>query len=232
MKRILLAVMFASILVGCSDSKPVAYRPVAFGADNQCYYVHSPAEAQALMDRGLCDRSWAPTVMPMAWHSMYYPYYASPAYYNTYVPQATRTVYVQSERTWGSTNKSAIATATKTATYKGSNGKTVPASKIGAAKYGGGARFGPEGTKFGGGARDASTPKPTAGSPSKTSDGTPAVKPTPAPKPPTAKATPAPKSPSRPSSGSKIGSSGGGSRPSGGYGGGSRGGGSYGGGKR
>lgn len=240
MKRlaIILGVCMATTVLGaCGDDKKeaVAYRPIAYGQNNQCYYVSDPAEAQLLMDQGLCQRSWVPTVMPIVWHQMYYPYYSSPAYYGAYVPAAARTVYIERERSWGTQNKTAINREAKKATYQGSNGKTVTANKIGVAKYGAGNRFGPTGTKFGGGSRNATTP----GSPIKP-DATPApvTGKAPAPKAPAPKATPAPPVPKAPrvspppkapspqpksSGGFKSGGSGG-------YGGGSRGG--YGGGGR
>lgn len=241
MKRlaIILGVCMATTVLGaCGDDKKeaVAYRPIAYGQNNQCYYVSDPAEAQLLMDQGLCQRSWVPTVMPIVWHQMYYPYYSSPAYYGAYVPAAARTVYIERERSWGTQNKTAINREAKKATYQGSNGKTVTANKIGVAKYGAGNRFGPTGTKFGGGSRNATTPTP--GSPIKP-DATPApiTGKAPAPKAPAPKATPAPPVPKAPrvspppkapspqpksSGGFKSGGSGG-------YGGGSRG---YGGGGR
>jgi hypothetical protein len=253
MKRIGLAVVLAVALLGSGGcgggGQHVAYRPAAFGVPGQCYYVNSPAEAISLQAAGLCEPGWAPTIMPMAWHSMYYPYYSSPSYYRTYVPAASRTVYAQSEKSWGSSNKSSIATEAKKATYQGSNGKTVTADKIGATKYGAGNRFGDPKTKFGGGSRNATNPAPTVTPPS-VSAKTPQSPSAPS-KPSTkasgggssggTKATPSkPASPSKPSSGSKSGGikSGGssrpsgGSKPSGGFGGGSRGSGGYGGGSR
>lgn len=231
MKKIILSIILAAaILAGCGGGHPIAYRPIAYGENNQCYYVNNPAEVITLQAQGLCQPGWAPTLMPLYWHQRYYPYYSSPAYYNVYVPVASRSVYITSERTWGSSNKTAIATASREATYKGSNGKTVPASKIGAAKYGGGARFGPEGTKFGGGSARTGTPSQT---PSAKTPSSPSVK---APSAPSKPASPSP-SPSksygggsgRPSSGSGGSHSyGGGSRSYGG-GGGSH---SYGGGRR
>lgn len=236
MKRfaVCLAVLVStSVLTACGgDGEKIAYRPVAYGENNQCYYVNDPAEAQLLMDQGLCERSWVPTVMPMTWHHMYYPYYSSPAYYRVYVPVATRTVYVEREKSWGSSNKKAIEGEAKKATYQGSNGKVVSASKIGATKYGAGNRFGPTGAKFGGGDRKATptssrkvTPETkvtTKATTSVTAKATPAPK-AEAPKPkPRAEApkpktpTPKPKSspPPKSSGGSK--SFGGGSRGSGG----------------
>jgi len=137
-------------LAACS-SHPVAYRPAAFGENGHCYYAQSPLEAQALMNQGLCDRSWTPMLMPPIWHERYFSYYDSPAYYTVYVPVQSRSTYQSSESTFGSANKAAINAEAPKATYKGSNGQTVTADKIGAAKYGAGARFGPTGTKFGGG---------------------------------------------------------------------------------
>lgn len=226
MKKILATVILAaSVLVGCGGGQAVAYRPISYGENNQCYYVNSPAEVIALQAQGLCQAGWAPTLMPLYWHQRYWNYYSSPSYYNVYVPASSRTVYVASERSWGSINKSSIATASKTATYQGSNGKTVTADKIGVAKYGGGSRFGPVGTKFGGGSGRVNTQSPS----------TPSVK---APSAPSSPSVKAPSSPSksyggsgRPSSGGTKSYGGGSSRPfSGGtksYSGGSR---SYGGG--
>jgi hypothetical protein len=226
----LAVVMAATVLAGCGkDEKKVAYRPTSFGENGQCYYVDHPDEALALQRNGLCDPSWAPTVMPVYWRQMYHPYYASPAYYRSYVPVATRTVYVDRQKTWGSANRTAIAEKAKGATYLGSNGKTVAAEKIGATKYGAGNRFGDPATKFGGGSRGktpsttpATTPvtakTPTnADTPKADPKATPTPKPK-APSPPKA-SNPKPQSPKPQSP----------SRPSGGYGGGSRGGGSYGG---
>lgn len=202
MKKIFLSIIMAAVmLTGCGGGHHVAYRPIAYGENNQCYYVNNPVETIALQQAGLCQPGWAPTIMPIYWHQRYWNYYASPSYYRTYVPVASRSTYVASEKSWGSTNKTAIATEAKRATYQGSNGKTVTADKIGAAKYGGGARFGPTGTKFGGGsARTGESPA------------APKVSPTPAPKAsPSKPASPAPKaSPSKPASPSK--SYGGGSR--------------------
>lgn len=223
-------------LAGCGGhGHATAYRPIAYGENGLCYYVQSPAEVVALQGAGLCGGAWIPTPMPLYWHQRYYPYYASGAYANVYVPAHVRTVYIQSERNWGASNKSAIATAAKAAKYEGSNGKVVSATKIGATKYGAGNRFGPAGTKFGGGARNA-TPGAGSNGPSKVSPEpkvTPPAKVTPTPKAPAPKKAPSTGRKtygggSRPgSSGGKT--SGGGSRPSGGFGGGSRPSGGYGG---
>jgi hypothetical protein len=205
MKRTL--VLFAFVLVACGGGggEKVAYRPVAFGADSQCYYADDPLEVQMLVNAGLCEPHWSPAAMPLAWHQRYWNYYSSPAYYQLYVPEPIRTVYVDRERSFGSLNRQAIATESKKATYRGSNGKTVSADKIGAAKYGGGNRFGPVGKKFGGGARDA-TPGTAKVSPTRTHTTPPATaRPSP-PKVQKPKSSP-PKSGSKPSSGVKSGGS-------------------------
>ena len=79
-------------LPGCGASQPVTYAPAAYGISGQCYYAQDPAEAVALENAGLCPRSWVPTLMPLAWHEMYYGYYDSPVYYSRYVPASRRTV--------------------------------------------------------------------------------------------------------------------------------------------
>lgn len=222
MKRIKM-LLVAGLLLGAGltacggDDDKVAYRPVSFGADGHCYYVHDQAEVVELQNAGLCERSWAPMLIPQPVHMMYFPYYSSPAYYGAYVPPATRTVFIERQRSFGEQHRTQIATAAKKATYLGSNGKKVAADKIGAAKYGSGARFGPPGTKFGGGVRTADpkapTPSPKANAPK--SDSKP-------------KMSPPPKSPSSPKSGgvksggSGVKTGGGGGVKSGGYGGGKR----------
>jgi hypothetical protein len=221
MKRVLLSLGLTMALVGCGGGgHPVACRPLIFGGGGHCYYAQSPAEVVALQQAGLCDPTWTPLLMSPAWHAAYWPYYSSPAYYSLYVPRAQRSSYAGLERSWGSTNQTAIAESSKSAQYKGSNGKVVPAEKIGATKYGGGNRFGPVGTKFGGGARDA-TPGTPGGSKQPPAKATPDApdSPSKAPTPSKAPSAPskAPSSPSAPKSspgGSK--SFGGGSRTGGG----------------
>jgi hypothetical protein len=213
----MLVIAICLILTGCGGSHPVAYRPAAFGENGHCYYAQDPLEAQTLINQGLCDRSWTPRLMPSLWHERYYTYYSSPAYYAVYVPVQSRSTYQASESTFGSANKAAINSEAPKATYKGSNGQTVTADKIGAARYGAGARFGPTGTKFGGGS--ARTGGSTSGGSTGTKSGT---------------SGGATKSGGSTGSGSKSGGSSGGGTKSGGSGtsgGGSRsGGGSFGGG--
>lgn len=138
---------------GCSsDAGPLTYAPAAYGVPGHCYYVNSVAEAVALQAAGLCPRSWAPTIMPVAWEEEYYSYYDSTAYYDTYVPARSRTVYVQRETTFGHANRTAIAVRSKTATYKSSSGTTVKGSQVtGKTKFGSGKSFGTSGQKYGSG---------------------------------------------------------------------------------
>jgi hypothetical protein len=232
MKRFALGIILAASLVACGGGQHLAYRPIAFGQGGHCYYAQDPGEVLALQRAGLCDPTWTPLLMPPAWHQMYYPYYSSPAYVRSYVPAPSRSVYVDRERSFGSSNRSAIDLEAKKATYLGSNGKTVSAEKIGVAKYGAGNRFGPVGTKFGGGARNATpSPAPSPGAPG-------GVAPPKTPSSP-AHETPTPKAPAPSKSfgggarnggssghvgGSHVGGSGTGGK-TGGFGGGSRGGG-------
>lgn len=215
---VLAGVVLAAGLGACGGGQAVAYRPASFGVPGQCYYLHDPLEAMALQRAGLCEAGWMPTIMPLAWHQMYAPYYASPRYINIYVPSEQRTAFRRTEQTWGAANKGVIAAQAKQAKYLGSNGKTVTADKIGATKYGAGNRFGPSGTKFGGGSGRGGS-KPVAGTPSKApaAPKTPTVTPkSPAPKSPSVNTPKAPSGPSK-SYGGGSGRSGGG----GGYGGGS-----------
>lgn len=144
----------AAAVAGCSSSAPVplTYAPAAYGVPGHCYYADSPAEAIALQAAGLCPSSWVPTLMPLAWHEEYWDYYDSPAYYDTYVPVRSRTVYVTRETTFGHANQTAITTRSKSASYKSSSGKTVKGSTLtGKTKFGSGISFGTTGQKYGGG---------------------------------------------------------------------------------
>lgn len=141
MKKFIVAAVAAALtMVGlgsCGSSQPTAYAPAAYGQNGYCYYINSPAEAVALQASGLCPHSWVPLLAPLMWQQMYYPYYSSPAYYNHYVPVSVRTVYVSHERSFGSTYRSRISTLSKTASYRGSNGKVTTYNKI---STGGGTR--------------------------------------------------------------------------------------------
>lgn len=125
-------------LAGCSDPAPVSYAPAAYGevvnGVGHCYWDDDPYEAQQLFAAGLCPAGWVATPMPLYWHERYYSFYSSPAYYNTYVVASHRTVYVAHETTFRTTYASQINAQAKTATYKGSNGKTVSGAKVDTAK--------------------------------------------------------------------------------------------------
>jgi hypothetical protein len=147
------AIALIAALTGCGPaSQPVTYAPAAYGVPGHCYYVDSPAEALALESAGLCPRSWAPTLMPLAWHEEYWDYYDSPVYYTRYVPVSTRTVYVHQQATFGHTYHSAILTRSRTATYRSSSGTVVKGSQVtGKTRFGSGTSFGTSGAKYGGG---------------------------------------------------------------------------------
>lgn len=128
----------AAALIGCSHPAPVSYAPAAYGevvnGVGHCYWDDDPYEAQQLFASGLCPAGWIATPMPLYWHQQYYSYYSSPAYYNTYVIASHRTVYVTHETTFRTTYATQINTASKAATWKGSNGKTVSGAKVDTAK--------------------------------------------------------------------------------------------------
>jgi hypothetical protein len=134
MRKIVMLPLLALLLViglsGCGGGQPVSYAPAAYGQNGQCYYVDDPYEVTVLQQQGLCQRSWTPFLMPLFWHQMYYPYYSSPGYVNTFVVVSHRTTYVTHERSFGNTYKSQISSASKTAKYKGSNGKIVTGNKV------------------------------------------------------------------------------------------------------
>ncbi len=122
--------LLAATATACTSSPAVSYAPAAYGVPGHCYYIDDPAEATALIAAGLCPASWTPTLMPLAWHEEYYNYYASGAYYNTYVPVRYRTVWVSQSTSFYNTNKTTILVVQKQATYKGSNGKTVTGGSV------------------------------------------------------------------------------------------------------
>jgi hypothetical protein len=131
--------VIAAALAACSNNgTPVSYAPAAYGANGQCFYDQSPAEATALLAAGLCPAGWVPTPMPLAWQEEYYSYYSSPGYYNSYVPVSYRTVYVTHETTFHTTYATQINSASSKAVYKGSNGKTITGPKTGTVQFGGG----------------------------------------------------------------------------------------------
>jgi hypothetical protein len=120
-----LAVFLGVTLTGCSSRPAATYAPAAYGQNGQCYYLDDPYEAQQLLAAGLCPAGWVPAPMPLSWEEMYFSYYDSPAYYSRYVLVSHRTVYISHETAFHTTYASQISAASKSATYKGSNGKTV-----------------------------------------------------------------------------------------------------------
>lgn len=132
-KFLVVALLVAAGLTACGGGGQLAYAPVAYGQNNQCYYLDDPAEAISLQQAGFCGPTgnyWVPTLMPLFWHTMYYPYYSSPAYYGTYVVASHRTVYVSTQKTFETQHSSEIKTASAKAKYKGSDGKTYTGNKV------------------------------------------------------------------------------------------------------
>lgn len=125
-------------LAGCSHPAAVSYAPAAYGMQvgsvYDCYYVSDPLEVQTLVTNGYCPAGSVPTRMPESWLDEYFSYYDSPVYYNTYVPASYRTAYVSTYHTYYVQHTTVINTASKSATWKGSNGKTVSGSQVNTAK--------------------------------------------------------------------------------------------------
>lgn len=177
--------VLACAISACADTpaQPTNLVPQAYGVPGQCYYLDDPAEALALIAAGLCPTGWVPTVMPLLWHEQYYRYYASPAYYNTYVPVSYRASWPAQQNNFYTVNKVTIVNVQKQATYKDSKGKTVPGSKVNdKVTFGNGVKattgFG-NGTN--GGTTGGSVPKPAPSAPKPV-----APKPVPKPVPPKA----------------------------------------------
>lgn len=132
------ALAAVAVLAGCSHATPVSYAPAAYGVQAgsvyECYYVNSPAEVTTLIANGQCPVGSVPTRMPESWLNEYFSYYDSPVYYNTYVPVGYRTTYVSTYHTYYVQHTTVINAASKQATWKGSNGKTVSGSQVNTAK--------------------------------------------------------------------------------------------------
>jgi hypothetical protein len=163
--RLILAVLAAALtggaLSGCSlgdDSDPT-YTPAAYyqtvGGVYECYYTTTTQEAYSLMAAGLCPAGSMPTPMPLSWEEMYWSYWSSPAYYNTYLPVGYRSTYTRVTIVhFSSTYKSQISAASSKAVYKSSAGGTVSGSKVNTTQFGSGSRA----TKsYGGGSRSGSS---------------------------------------------------------------------------
>lgn len=143
----LIAGLFIAVaaLAGCSHPAAVSYAPAAVsyapaaygmqvGGVYECYYVNSPLEVQTLVANGYCPAGSVPTHMPESWLDEYFMFYDSPAYYNVYVPVAYRTTYISTYHTYYVSHTTVINTASRSATWKGSNGKTVSGSQVNTAK--------------------------------------------------------------------------------------------------
>ena len=192
----LAAAAIASTLAGCAHThhvavvttQPASYAPAAYGQQIgntfDCYYVDSPAEVTSLMAAGLCPANAVPMMMPLTWRETYAYYYDSPGYYNTYIPVARRTTYVNVtvvnfNKQYGSQIKSASANAT----YKSNTGTVVKGSALpstGVTFGGGNARVAPT---LGGGNNRNPAPAPSAPKAPAGGFGGGNARPNPAPKP-------------------------------------------------
>lgn len=115
----------ASCSTGAGYYAPAAYYQTVDGV-YECYYVSQMSEAYALENAGLCPTYAIPAPMPISWEEMYWDYYSSPAYYNTYIPASYRRTYVNVTCVhFHQTYSSQITKLSKTAVYKSSSGGTV-----------------------------------------------------------------------------------------------------------
>ncbi len=150
------ATVATAALSGCGGAQ-VTYAPAAYGVAGQCYYVQDPVEATNLLAAGLCPHGWIPTLMPLAWHEEYYPYYDSEIYTNRYVPARDLVVYRRTQTTFGRTYAVSIRTMSSRATYRSSSGGIVKGNKVATTKFGSGTSFGSKGQKYGGGSARGGT---------------------------------------------------------------------------
>lgn len=130
MRRHLAAIAAAiALTAGCATEDGYTPAMTSYGERGACYYVDDPAEAVALQAAGLCPVNWIPAPMPYSWRSQYAWYYDSPGYYNTYVPQARRSVYVEHVKVYEKSNPRAVvkvptvAKQTKKATFSAGNAR-------------------------------------------------------------------------------------------------------------
>jgi hypothetical protein len=135
-------VLGASGISGCSGTPTTTVVPAAYGqvinGVGHCYYLDDPYEAQQMLADGRCPAGWVPTLAPVSWEEEYFAYYDSPAYYNFYVLPAHRTVYVHTETAFQAKYSVQITSASRNATYKGSNGKTIMGPATAKLKFGSG----------------------------------------------------------------------------------------------
>lgn len=150
MKKIIASVVISAAALSASacaswvsgDDSDVSYAPAAYYqvVNNvyECYYITSPAEAEALKAAGLCPPGALDVPMPQAWEATYWSYWSSPAYYNTYIPASYRSNYTHV--TIVSLNRSTSFTRMSTslssrATYRGTNGSTVTGVRLSSRSY-------------------------------------------------------------------------------------------------
>lgn len=136
-------VMLLGVASACGsdddDLRPSAYGPTVTGHAT-CAWVVSSDECK---NSGVPEQYWyqMPQQQPaqyypdhhddlisqlFLWHLMYHAWFASPGYYNYYVPSSYRTTYVHNYVTvFDNRYSSQEHTAERNATYKTSSGKTV-----------------------------------------------------------------------------------------------------------
>lgn len=154
---VLAASLFGTVLTACGsdDGSDPSYTPAAYyqtvGNVYECYYADDMQEAYNLIAAGLCPAGSIPTAMPLSWEQEYWPYYSSPAYYNTYMPAAYRSRYTHITIVhFSTTYRTQIKTASARAVYKSSTGGTVTGSKVNTTQFGSGSRTA---KSYGGGSR-------------------------------------------------------------------------------
>ena len=116
-------------LAACTDDS--SYEPAAYGQNGQCYYVQNPQEATVLLQDHKCLSGWTPTLMPESWLLMYYAFYSSSFYRNTYVPSSYRSTYSSKLNSFYSANKTTITQQASKGTYRDSSGQKVSGKQAG-----------------------------------------------------------------------------------------------------
>lgn len=141
--RIAIAAIGAFVAIGagataCGHDR--TYYPAAYGESGHCYYVDTPAEATALIVAGLCPTGWVAYPMPVYWHAQYSWFYDSDRYYNTYVPVASRTVYVSHVTVFKQSHQADISRLTPSGKVQDSKRKQYTGAQVLSGPNGGGAR--------------------------------------------------------------------------------------------
>jgi hypothetical protein len=111
--------------------------PASFGPGSTCYYVRSPAEVASLIKQGKCPDNAVPARAPQSWVVSYYPFYRSPWYEDSIVPQADRTAYVAYLTSFGHANAVAISRQAPRARYVDESGNNVSGADAGVSGDGG-----------------------------------------------------------------------------------------------